>query len=80
MWYVEGYEISKNQNGEVTGYTLHCSKQFKGETGYGKRVKSFWIRPALGYVPAVNDHVIIDVEVRTFGDKAREIITGIEVL
>lgn len=77
MWEVIGYEVSSNQNGEVTGYTLYVTKPFKGSDGHGCKAKRFWYRPNIDYKPTVGEKVFIDVEVRTFGQKSVEVVTDI---
>lgn len=77
MWEIIGYEVSSNQEGEITGYTLYAIKPFKGSEGHGSKAKRFWYRPNIEYKPNVGDKVFIDVEVRTFGQKSVEVVTDI---
>lgn len=77
MWEVIGYEVSSNQEGEITGYTLYATKPFKGSEGNGSKAKRFWYRPNIDYKPVVGEKVFIDVEVRTFGQKSVEVVTDI---
>ena len=77
MWEVIGYEVSSNQEGAITGYTLYCTKPFKGSEGNGSKAKRFWYRPGLGYEPEVGDRVFIEVEMRTYGQKAIEVVVDI---
>lgn len=77
MWEVIGFEVSSNQQGEITGYTLYVTKPFKGTEGHGSKAKRFWYRPNIEYKPTVGEKVFIDVEVRTFGQKSVEVVTDI---
>lgn len=77
MWEVIGFEVSSNQEGEITGYTLYATKPFKGSEGHGNKAKRFWYRPNIEYKPTVGEKVFIDVEVRTFGQKSVEVVTDI---
>ena len=77
MWEVIGYEVSSNQEGAITGYTLYATKPFKGSEGHGSKAKRFWYRPNIEYTPVVGEKVFIDVEVRTFGQKSVEVVTDI---
>lgn len=79
MWEVIGYEVSSNSEGAITGYTIYCTKPFKGEEGHGQKAKRFWYRPSINYSPNVGDRVFVEVEMRTFGQKSVEVVTDIVV-
>ena len=38
MWEIVGFEIAKNEAGEMTGITLYCSKPLTGDSGEGCKV------------------------------------------
>lgn len=64
MWEVIGYEVSSNSEGAITGYSIYCTKPFKGETGKGKLARRFWYRANIGYRPVVGDKVFVEVSLR----------------
>lgn len=64
MWEVIGYEVSSNEQGEVTGYTLYLIKPFKGSEGFGTKASREWYRPNIGYKPAIGDKIVLDKEQR----------------
>lgn len=64
MWEVIGFEVSSNEQGEITGYTLYVTKPFKGSEGQGTKAAREWIRPNIGYKPVIGDKIMIDKEQR----------------
>lgn len=64
MWEVIGYIVGKNQDGEVTSYTLHCKRPVKELEGAGDKTRSAWYRPHLGYKPVIGDKIVIEEEKR----------------
>lgn len=78
MWEVIGFEVNSNTEGAVTGYTMYCTKPFKGQTGKGKLAKRFWYRASIPYVPNIGDKVFVEVSVRNGqGGKQFEVIDDI---
>lgn len=60
MWEIVGFEIAKNEAGEMTGITLYCSKPLTGENGEGNKTCREWYRPGnVAYRPKLGDKVVI---------------------
>ena len=60
MWEVIGYELQLNENRDVTGVTLYCSKPLTGENSTGNKVCREWYRPAnVDYRPTLGDKIVI---------------------
>lgn len=60
MWEIVGFEIAKNEAGEMTGIALYCSKPLNSETGEGSKTCREWYRPGnVAYRPQLGDHVVI---------------------
>lgn len=60
MWEVVGYEIAKNEAGEMTGITLYCRKPLVSVSGEGHKVCREWYRPSnVSYRPSVGDQIVI---------------------
>lgn len=59
MWEVIGYEIGRNEAGEITGIALYCSKPLSGDNAEGHKVCREWYRPGnVDYRPALGDQIV----------------------
>lgn len=60
MWEIVGFEIARNEAGEMTGITLYCDKPLTGENGEGYKTCREWYRPGnVAYRPQLGDKVVI---------------------
>ena len=60
MWEVIGYDLQRNDVGDVTGVTLYCSKPLTGDNAEGKKVCREWYRPGnVAYRPCIGDQIVI---------------------
>lgn len=60
MWEIVGFEIARNETGEMTGITLYCSKPLTGDNGTGCKTCREWYRPGnVAYRPEIGDQVVI---------------------
>ena len=65
MWEVIGFESQRDDEGNVTAYTMYATKSFKGEKGAGKKARRVWYRTEeIDYKPVVGDVVVIETETR----------------
>lgn len=65
MWEVVGFEEQFNNEGQLTGITLFCTKPYRQGQGTGCKARRVWYRPSeILYRPELGDKVCIDTETR----------------